>query len=403
MKKLLNLEYAGIHGTYWMTYGVVCSFASVFLLGRGYSNANIGIILAVGNVAAVFMQPLLADIADRSRKVSLIGITEIVTVIIAVLMAVTFITDRASIALSVVFVLLVAWITALQPLFNSLAFKLAESGHEINFGAARSMGSLAYSILCAVLGTMAENYGIEVLPLTGEIILVMMFATLCITARHFAKACSQRQEKAEKLVRREEADFEEINLAQFVRRNKLFLVVSLGVGGIFFSNAMFNNFMLQIVEGVGGNSEDMGRIFSLMAFLEIPPMFFFSIVHKKFSCQTLLKFAAVCFTIKVVWVFIAKSVAMIFVAQFFQLVSFGLFLPAMVSFIDEIMDRGEAVKGQALYTIMITVSTVFASFIGGFIIDFGGASTLLLISSIVTGAGTLLFIAVIGKIKRKNN
>lgn len=99
-------------------------------------------------------------------------------------------------------------------------------------------------------------------------------------------------------------------------------------------------------------------------------MFFFSKVNNKFSCKTLLKFASICFTAKVVCAFLAENVTMIFVAQFFQLVSFGLFLPAMVNFIDEIMDRGEAVKGQALYTIMITISTVFASFIGGFILDF---------------------------------
>ena len=401
MKRLLNLEYAGIHGTYWMLYGVVCSFASVFLLGKGYSNADIGIILAVGNVAAVFMQPLLADMADRSKKLSLIGLTEIAAAIIALLTAVTFIASRASIGLSVVFVMMVAWVTALQPLFNSLAFKLEESGHEVNFGVARSMGSLAYSVLCAFLGSLAETYGIGVLPLSGEIILAMLIITLAATSRHFKRACKEREDSggASEKIR---TKTEDIDLIQFVRRNKLFLAVSLGVGGIFFSNAVFNNFMLQIVEDVGGDGEDMGRIFSLMAFLEIPPMFFFSKVHKRFSCESLLKFAAVCFTLKVVWSYMADSVAMIFAAQFFQLVSFGIFLPAMVSFIDEIMEKGESVKGQALYTIMITVSTVFASFAGGFILDMGGASSLLLVASLVTGAGTLLFIAVIGKIKKRN-
>ena len=52
-------------------------------------------------------------------------------------------------------------------------------------------------------------------------------------------------------------------------------------------------------------------------------MFFFSKVNNKFSCQTLLKFASICFTAKVVCAFLAKNVTMIFVAQFFQLVSFG--------------------------------------------------------------------------------
>ena len=138
---------------------------------------------------------------------------------------------------------------------------------------------------------------------------------------------------------------------------------------------------------------------ALMAFLEIPPMFFFNRVHMRFSCQTLLKLAALCFTIKVVWTLLAQSVMMVFAAQFFQLLSFGLFLPAMVVFIDELMERGEAVKGQALYTIVITVSTVFASLTGGFLLDLGGSKALLLAASLVTAAGTLLFILVVGRLK----
>lgn len=481
MERLLNLEYAGTHGGYWMIYGVVCSFASVFLLDKGYSNSDIGVILAAGSIAAVFMQPLLADIADRSKKISLIGITEIVTVVIAVMTAITFVTAKASAALSVIFVMMVAWVTAMQPLVNSLAFKLAESGHYVNFGVARSMGSLAYSILCAFLGTLAEKYGVTVLPAAGEIILAFLFVVLFATSKHFKRALTENAENSMPYGKTaaagssaEESDSfdgelpkttgkplaiaveypktageaartaaelpgtaenrfdaargdenpeaktagqtkkpekseasgdcaasEDINLLQFVKRNKMFLIVSLGVGGIFFSNSVFNNFMLQIVEGVGGDSEDMGRVFSLMAFCEIPPMFFFSRVRRRFSSETLLKFAAVCFTAKVVWAYMAQNVAMIFIAQVFQIVSFGVFMPGMVCFIDEIMEKGEAVKGQALYTIMITVSTVFASFAGGFILDLGGASALLLIASAVTGAGALLFIAFVGKIKKR--
>ena len=76
MKKLLNFDYACIQGTYWMLYGILSSFASVFLLSRGYSNSEIGVILAAANVAAVVLQPLAADLADRSGRVSLIGITQ---------------------------------------------------------------------------------------------------------------------------------------------------------------------------------------------------------------------------------------------------------------------------------------------------------------------------------------
>ena len=118
MKFRLNFSYGCIHGTYWMIYGIVSSFASVFLLGRGYLNTEIGIILAVANVVAVVIQPLVADLADRSKKISTIGISQIMTIMMMVMTVGLFVLQGKSVALSVVFVLLIAWHTAVQPLIN---------------------------------------------------------------------------------------------------------------------------------------------------------------------------------------------------------------------------------------------------------------------------------------------
>lgn len=408
MKKILNIEYGGIHATYWMTYAVISSFASAFLLSRGYTNSEIGVIIAVGSVVAVFLQPILADIADRSKKVSLIGLTQIVTIAMMILTAASFIMQKATLALSVVFVLLIAWDTALQPLFNSLAFKLEESGHKIKFGVTRAMGSLAYSILCSFLGTLTIKFGTQILPITGEIILLMLLITLWLINKHFKKACAIRD--AENNIKGGEVTagepceapvVEDINFSQFIKRNKLFVVVSLGVVGMFFSNAVFNNFMLQIVENVGGDSGDMGRILSIMALLEIPALFLFDTIHKYVSCKTLLRIGAVAFVLKIFCAYIAGSVTMLYVAQLFQPAAFGIFLPAMVCFIDEIMDKGEAVKGQALYTIMTTIGTIFSSLLGGRILDAGGAEQLLLISTIITGIGAAVIVVIVGKVKNK--
>ena len=409
MEKLLNIKYGCIHGTYWMYYGVAGSFASAFLLARGYSNAEIGIILAVGNILAVFLQPLIADLADRSKKLSLVGVTQISTVLLMVLTLMLFVMKQKSAALWVVYMFIMAWMTTLQPLFNSLAFKLEETGVHINFGACRSVGSLAYAVLCAFLGTMVEAKGVGVLPLSGEIVLLMLLASLWVTKTQFDRMVGEKTGKQAVSVLGEcgqvpvadAEEAEEINLALFVKRNKLFVVLNLAVIGVFFSNSILNNFMLQVVEGVGGTSEDMGRIFSVMAFLEIPALFFFDKIKERFSCQLILKFAAICFTLKVLLIYLAESVTMIYVAHLLQTLSFGLFLPAMVSFIGEVMAKGEAVKGQALYTVMTTASSMLASVLGGIMLDVSGPGFMLLVSTIATGLGALVLVLIVDRIKKK--
>ena len=85
MGKIINTEYSMIQGSYWMIFGVICSFASVFLLSKGYSNSEIGIIIAAANVLSVVIQPVVADFADRTKKISLIGLSQIMTVMLMVL------------------------------------------------------------------------------------------------------------------------------------------------------------------------------------------------------------------------------------------------------------------------------------------------------------------------------
>ncbi|MGN1413437.1 MAG: MFS transporter [Anaerovoracaceae bacterium] len=413
MKGLLNVEYGSIHAFYWMAYGALASFASVFLLGRGYTNTDIGMIFAVGSILAVFLQPVLADVADRSRKLSLIGVSQLVLAVIMVLTLGLFLLREKSMALAAVYVLILAGNAALQPLFNSLCFKLSESGIHINFGVCRSFGSLAYSILVMFLGTLAEEKGILVLPVTGEVVMILNLISLVLVAYHFRKACGSDEKNrdvgsAETAEERnlpedkmEDKQDEEINLLQFARRNKMFFLMTIGVLGIYFGNGVLNNFMLQVITPLGGDSEDMGQIFSVMAFLEIPTMVLFEQINRRFSCQFLLKVASTAFVVKTAMIWLADSVTVVMLAQGLQLFSFALFLPAMVHFIDQTMHRGEAVKGQALYTAMITVASVICSLLGGVILDLYGAGRLMMISTLLTAAGAVIITLTIGKIHTK--
>ena len=412
MGKILNSGYGAIFGTYWIIYAVVSSFASVFMLAKGYTNSQIGITLAAANVLAVVMQPLIADFVDRSKRLDVIGTTTIMTVCMMIFTIGMLTFKGGSLGLCVVFVLLIAFHTVLQPLFNSLAFRLEEAGVSINFGIARSVGSLAYSIFCAVFGTIVDQLGINVMPAAGELSCLLLIASLAFTGYYFrkGKALQGKAKNTEPVAVGEQEDGkpseegaqeieEEINLVQFIRRNKMFFIMNLGVLGLFFSNAVLNNYMAQICTGVGGTTEDMGRILGVMAFLEIPTMVFFKQLRGRFSCQFLLKVAAIGFTVKIAICWIANSVVLLYIGQLFQPMSFALFLPGMVYFSDEMMSRGEAVKGQALYTTMITITTIFATLLGGVILDGSGPKMLTFVSTLLSAAGALVVILAVDKVK----
>ncbi|MCI5697817.1 MAG: MFS transporter [Clostridiales bacterium] len=423
MRKILNIEYGFIHAYYWMYYGIVGSFASVFLSDKGYSSGDIGSILGIGCVLAIILQPFIADMGDRSKRISVFGIAQVIGFVMLIGTLGIFIFDRRSLALSVIFVGLIAWVTALQPLFNYMAFKISTSGYHVNFGLARSGGSLGYSLICMILGYLVEAFGVRTIPIAGMAVLLLLLIVIWHLRRNYIKACkitgkgSLLNVKADNRFENSDAkesvgeDFgpgevqipvdvhtDEITLSKFIGKNKLFFILNIAVVFIFFNNGVLNSFLYQIVGNAGGTSGDMGAIFSIMAFCEIPTLVFFDKILEKVSCSTLMKIACVAFTLKILTFYIAGSTTLMFVAQVFQPFAFATFLPAMIHFTDQVMEPGESVKGQALFTIMMALSTVVASVLGGYIIDFMGVKALLLVSVAMSVVGAVILFCYIGKV-----
>lgn len=408
MEKRFNLQYAGIHGTYWLYYGVICSFASVFLLDRGYSNTEIGIILAIGNIFAVILQPIMGDLADRSRKISFFGFMEMMTALLMVLTVFLLVLQKKSGILMFVYVMAFGWMNIVQPFCNAMNRKLSETGVYINFGACRAIGSLTYSIMCFFLGSLVERFGVNVLPVTGEVVLILFLTTVVIVAKSFRKAMAEKSDGTKSAAsgslgpqetKAADSDEEEINLPMFVKRNKMFLVLCLGVLGLYYTNSVLNTYMAQIAESVGGDNGDIGRIFSILALMEIPTMMFFDRINKRFRTRTLMKFSAVAFVFWILICFLAENVMTLILAQFIQPFSFALFLPSIVRFIDDIMSKGEAVKGQTMFTTTTTMAAVFASLIGGVILDAAGPKMLTLTAACVTAVGAAVVVFSADRVK----
>ena len=397
MKNRLNLSYTAVQAAYCMLFAVVLSFSSVYLLPKGYSNTEIGTILALVNIISVLLLPLFGDAADRSKKLSLAQITGIFSFILLFLMSMLFLFESRSATLTIIFVVLGGLMVSLSPIINSIAFQYSSFSNPINYGVARSGGSIAYSGISMLLGYLVFTFGTNTIPSVGVAVLVMLLFSLFTTEKLYNSgiALSQDEHGSAKALKVDEP----ISLIDFVKRNKMLFIFSLGTLLVFFQNAIINNYLFQIIEPIGGTSSDMGTIFSYMAILELPGLFFFDKINKKISCQTMLKISSAAFILKVFFTYTAKSVGLIYFAFAFQLISFPFYLASSVHLVHKLMDRREAVKGQSLISGMMTLSAVFASLWGGMVLDSGGPSQLLLLRTILCVLGSGVVIMTVGKIK----
>ena len=81
MKKSLTFHYTLQQIAFWAAAAGVVSFASAFLLEKGFAASQVGVLLACGNLLSCAVQPVLADRADRAGpkliNLFIIGLTGI--------------------------------------------------------------------------------------------------------------------------------------------------------------------------------------------------------------------------------------------------------------------------------------------------------------------------------------
>ena len=395
MQKKLNLDFSIIQATFWMLYSTAGIFVSVFMLDKGYTNSTIGLVIALGSVLAIFLETGVANITDKIQKITNITVMKCLIAVMYVLVIAILLIGEKSLALTIAYIALIVGHTTMHPFVNALSFYLSEGGYNVSYGLGRSMGSLAGGTLAFVMGYLVSWFSPNMIMYMGLVNLTIMTVAVFITEKHY-KQITQNGVVA---VQQAEEEVEAISLGEFVQRNKLFMIMSLGIVLLFFGNVIVENFTIQIVENIGGNTEQMGFVIFLLSKFEMPAMLGFNKLKEKFSYVFLLRVAAVFFSLKIIMMFLANNMFMIYLAQLNQVLGYGLLFPALVSFIDHIMDQREAVRGQAVFTVALTVGNVIGSVLGGIILDAFSVTTLLGISSILSVIGSLIIMALINRIK----
>ena len=389
-EKKLNIYYSFLQIAYWVTSAVVFCFTTVFLQFRGYSNYEIGIVFAVGNIIGFVSQPLIAGYIDRSDRRTLLRCIRITAVGAVLLMLAVYLLPSGSVSLIVAYALLVAGNTLLNPLCISLSFYIESWGCGINFSRARALGSLSFAVCNVILGMLVQRVSENAVPTA-----FILFSSLLGLATLLFVPVNRAHRIADPERRMQSASEKPSGLLEFARENKRFMLFLLGTATLYFTHGMIGNFMIEFIRSIGGGSEDMGNVLAFMTVVEVPVMLLFGRLTRRFRCSSLLRFAVIMFTVKELMIYLASSLPALYAAEALQAFSFALFVPASVRYVDEVIAKHNAVKGQAFVTSMMTLGSIFASYIGGLLLDTSTPGFTLLVGVIVSAVGTLIMLGAI--------
>lgn len=393
-KKSLNIKYIASQIFYFGTFAAMMGYASVYLLHKGFSNSTIGIILSLCSILAVFMQPALASFADNHKNIEIRKIINTIVGIAIVLSVALFVIPTNQTLIFILVVAIFSLETTIMPLINTLAFIFEKYGIQINFGIARGLGSVAYALTSMALGYIVEWFSPDLLPICYIVFNVLLFIVVHLFVLPKNAQIVDDELDNETTVEVQEND----SLLQFAGKYKKFIIFLFGFVLVYFAHTIINNFFIQIITNVGGNSSDMGNAVFLAAMLELPTMAYFTKLSQKVNCGTLIKASIVLFLAKHAITYLATNMVMIYIAQVLQMGAYALFIPASVYYVNCKVDNKDIVKGQSFVTTSMTMSGVFANIIGGILLDAVGVSEVLLIGVILSFIGAVIVFFTVEKV-----
>ena len=320
--KKLTAQCAVLQGSYWVAVCAINGFATVFLLHIGLKSSQIGVVLALGNILGVILQPFVAAAADRAKRVTLQQMTAGMAIAIILLLILMQCMSKMVPGIVLSFLIVNMLLQVVQPLINSISLYYVNHGIYVDFGIGRGVGSASYAVAASFLGILiGRYYGLAIMAV-GCLSFAVMFVTL-------------------------------ISMPVVKDPNE---------------SKYVNNYLINIVVSLGGDIKRMGTLLTVSAMSELPTMLLFSRLVGKWDSRKLIRFAAVMFSVKALGYLVCGSISFLYAVQMLQMLSFALCLPSAVYYVNETMAVEDRVKGQSLLIASSTMGGVFGSLSGGVIL-----------------------------------
>ena len=396
-KKSVTFHYMIITGGFWMAFCVVTAYAAVYLQGVGCSNAELGLILALGNVGGALLSPVLGARIDRNRNRNLrhAAVVNVLLAVQVVLLVLLRVHPRHDLLNAVCYVLYMTAMMPVNAMNLDLCVRLERAKAPLNFGLARSMGSFSFVILSTLLGIITARWGYLSLPFAGLSVVLLQFIGNRIIDKDLREYESVLP-PAENEVREPSS-----SLPVFIRENKMFCLMLFGTIIIFIAHNMDGNFLINEIRALGGDTAVMGYVAAFTAITEVPVMIFASKLPKKWDTVHYIRLSFVFFVLKILAYALAPTIPLFFAARVLQAPSYALYTVLIVGYADRQVARKDSAKAQSLAFSMTTIGSVLASLIGGQMFDTAGIKPTMLTAAAICAVGAV--IALFGTKQRCNN
>lgn len=387
-------QYSVVQALYWMTSCALAGYAAVYLQDRGLSNTLIGVTVGGAACLSMVIQPLAAQVVESISGLTVKKVIQALIVMMAVMFGVLTVIPVPVAGVVILYMGMNTLNYCMPPMLSAMGMEFINRGYYLNFGLSRGLGSISYAVCAAVLGIVIDRFFPGVLGYIYVVLAILLFLAVSAMKDLEAEEPTFQQEIVEREKKPEES------IWKTVCKNKTFLCLMIGFCLANMNNAAIATYTVNIIKNLGGSDTVLGFANFVSAASEMPVMLLFGYFMKKGNCIRLLKVSAVFFLIKPLVLVFANALPLVILGLGLQGLSFGLFTPAAVYYVNSTLIPEQRVKGQAIFsTITAGAATCGGNVLGGWLQDAFGLQTMLWVCAAMALVGVLFVIGLSEKEK----
>ena len=398
MNRRITVKYCFLQGGYWTLAAVAMAFTTPLLEAKGFSGTEIGILSAVKYLAVLIFQMVLGSFADKhAEKVPLQRMLILMTFVNIIFSFLFYLTGHTMWMAMLTLIIFGMTIHCASPLVDSLSIQYMNHGVKMNYAISRACGSLCWAVFCVVVGLIADAFGANRI-LIFQIIVSFLFAFFAFNmdAVDFSKE-RKKKEKTEDLAS-ENSDTEcetgEVHSCFYLLKHfpkySLFL---LGLVFVFAAYNMNSTFLIDWIEGMGGNHADYGMAQFVLAMAEIPVALVFYRIRGRVSIDKLMVVCAFFCFLRATATTFSGSVTLVILSQALELLGLSIYYVGTVYVVMDYLPQADAVKGASLINLAgMGLGEMAGSISCGLIKDALGLRNLMLLSSGVGLVGVVVMV-----------
>ncbi|MDF2540163.1 MAG: major facilitator superfamily 1 [Herbinix sp.] len=357
--KKIGLNLLLINAFIYISFSLYAPFLSSYYSKAGINAVQIGIILTIGPVVAIFVQPLWALLSDRTgRRKDILSLV----VLGSAMSMFSFYIGHSFLTYFIASFLLAIFCTSIVPLSDAIILNKARK-NQLDFSKIRMGGTIGFAIVVIFSG-MIIKYNSDLMFIMGFIGYFLLFLSIRLLPEDNAeklRVTDKQLEHKPKIKKR-------IKILDIFESKQIFFILAfafINQMGLSFHYSFLGVYMVNL-----GLSEGMiGVINCVSAFSEIPVLFLINRIMKKMNTTKITILACFLLSLRIFTV-TGENIMFMILSQALHGLTYMTIYYSCAVFISHNVKQENQSQGQSILAIVQTgIGSIVGNIMGGYLVD----------------------------------